>query len=372
MRPSDYPPDKKHGVIEDYSCLWVNGLRDLYERTGDQLLVQELLPAVKRQMDHVLRHRVDSGLVEMEEFIIFTNPLAYQRCQGTGINACAYIALLAAARLCQICDDEQVADRYQEAADCLWSAINELLWDHELGSYSAGIIGGRKSPPSAHAAIMALFADIAPPPRQASALRFIRDQYAKPREDRPHQELEPMTLAYTYYFQALYQADQAETDHQVLDLIRRKWPDVLRDDTQTTAEGFASNNVGGCSALHCFGAVPVYYLSSYVLGVRTEGPREQRRLIIEPRLGDLQWAKGIVMTEWGPVSVNWQRLGAGGLDFTIDVPAGRTACLALPCPGPGSEVKFEDHVARPLERAGRWIKLYVAGGTLRGQITCPG
>ena len=178
-----------------------------------------------------------------------------------------------------------------------------------------------------------------------------------------------MTLAYGYYFEALYQVDQPEADQRVITLIRQKWPDLLREQTQTTAEGFAANNVGGCSSLHNFGAIPAYYLSSYVLGVRSEGPREHRRLIIQPRLGDLQWAKGTVMSQWGPVSVEWRRFDRG-LEFSLSIPTGKCACVALPSPGPGSTVELENQSPPRIESAGRWIRFAVPSGMLRGRISC--
>jgi hypothetical protein len=51
---------------------------------------------------------------------------------------------------------------------------------------------------------------------------------------------------------------------------------------------------------------PAYFLSSYVLGVRRDGPVQNKTLLIEPRLGDLTEAAGTVVTEFGPVPVSWE------------------------------------------------------------------
>ena len=71
--------------------------------------------------------------------------------------------------------------------------------------------------------------------------------------------------------------------------------------------------------------------------------------MIEPHLGDLRWAKGIVLTELGPVSVSWKRSNANDWpDFEIDVPAIARARLLLP-PGPKGSVLTVD--GRPIQRS---------------------
>jgi len=72
-------------------------------------------------------------------------------------------------------------------------------------------------------------------------------------------------------------------------------------------------------------------LSAYVLGVRTDGPVWNKRIIIEPRLGDLKFAEGIVVTEHGLAGVSWKRADNGKvLDFRLEVPAGTRAKVSVP------------------------------------------
>jgi hypothetical protein len=70
-----------------------------------------------------------------------------------------------------------------------------------------------------------------------------------------------------------------------------------------------------------------------VLGVRTQGPREARRLVINPRLGDLDAAEGTTLTEFGAVSVQWRRDEKRALSLEIDNGATVPAIVSLRLPG---------------------------------------
>jgi len=102
---------------------------------------------------------------------------------------------------------------------------------------------------------------------------------------------------------------------------------MLESETDTTYEGFT-----GGSLVHEAGAVPTYFLSRYVLGVRNSGTFPNRRIVIEPHLGDLQHAEGVVLTDFGSVSVSW-RTNGNDLEFSFDVPANAEADVALPYRG---------------------------------------
>ena len=132
---------------------------------------------------------------------------------------------------------------------------------------------------------------------------------------------------YRYLFDVLYRQNTDEADRLVLGTIRRKWEHMTRYGTGTTSEDW-----NGGSFIHESGAHPAYFLSAYVLGVRVEGPRDARRLVIEPRLGDLQRAEGTVLCEFGPVPVEWQiRDNGTRLEFHVEVPDGARATARIPC-----------------------------------------
>jgi hypothetical protein len=84
---------------------------------------------------------------------------------------------------------------------------------------------------------------------------------------------------------------------------------------------------GGGSKVHVYGTVPGYYLS--VLGVRVERARRDHLLRIEPRPRDLKHAKGVVVTEFGAVPMQWHRDDASATTLNFTVPRDRRALLRL-------------------------------------------
>ena len=75
-------------------------------------------------------------------------------------------------------------------------------------------------------------------------------------------------------------------------------------------------------------AYPAYLLSAYVLGVRPLTPGYAHTLI-EPQLGDLQWAEGRVPTPHGVISVRAAQ-GATGTSVTVALPTAVSAEVRLP------------------------------------------
>ena len=47
-------------------------------------------------------------------------------------------------------------------------------------------------------------------------------------------------------------------------------------------------------------------ICGYSLGARRDGPVDRRTILIEPRFSGLEWAKGICVTEFGPVGMEWK------------------------------------------------------------------
>jgi hypothetical protein len=112
----------------------------------------------------------------------------------------------------------------------------------------------------------------------------------------------------------------------------REW--TIREETQSLLE---ANGMGDLS--HAWAATPLYQMSSRILGVEPAAPGFTK-ILLKPRLGDLQWAKGTVPTPHGPVTVSWSR-GQNSFSGEITIPEGTEATLDLPRPLRGSEVLID-------------------------------
>jgi hypothetical protein len=142
-----------------------------------------------------------------------------------------------------------------------------------------------------------------------------------------------MPVMYYWAFSELFRMDTQRQDEEAIGEMRRRWgPMVLhQQDAGTLSESFTDENgEGATESCHNYGSVPAYFLSSYILGVRRQGPVTDRKLLIEPRLGGLSRAEGKVVTEFGVVHVAWKRTEPHALAFTVTIPPGVKAELHLP------------------------------------------
>ena len=168
-------------------------------------------------------------------------------------------------------------------------------------------------------------------------------------------------MSFYYLFRQLYLADTAAFDQEILQALRSKWQGMIEWPWQTTWEEF-----NGGSKAHIYGMFPGYFLSAYVLGVRPDGPVWNRRLLIEPRLGDLTAAEGVVVTEYGPVPVSW-KTGQGKLTFRVQVPDGLKATLRIPQMGSGARLMLDHQAAGKPE--GRYLVAEAGAGVHEGSVS---
>jgi alpha-L-rhamnosidase len=345
-----------HGYIEDYSCLWIQGLRTWHDNTGDLELVREAWPAATAQLKWFLDRRTERGLVRAREFVYFGNPLLYQVCEGATLNAFLARALADAADLARLLGRGDQQRQYAEAGQAICKAINTHLWNEAAGAYHGAIQDGRKTPPTVHAAAICLYFDVVPAERQKQVQQWFS----------AHVEREGcLPYQHAFYFEVFARMDTDAADRYALDLIRKRWAPMARYETKTTWEEFSPGE--NC---HESGGTPTIYLSRRVLGVQVDGPVANRRLLVEPHPGDLKRVEGVVVTEFGPVPVRWDRPGATGpLKFEIEVPAGATARLSLPRL---SETAGASIDGRPISRSRgssrRFDPIELGAGKHRGEV----
>jgi hypothetical protein len=375
-----------HAKMEDRACDWVEGARLYYEATGKAAPIREMWPAMMAQMNYFLDRRSSRGLVVAREWVIWGNPMAYQTGEGAGLNAFVYKALIDAAFLGKAIGQTQDAEKLDRAAKDLAAAFNRVLWDEQNGTYYSGYATDRSEwpnredgsagvpfgwiknlpvtnhliVPTVYPALFALDRGIVPAERRAQVVKYL---LAQP-------DPKPRIMFYFYYWKQLYAANQPGTDKDILDVIRQKWTPMADWPWQTTWEEFE-----GGSQAHCYGMFPGYFLSAYVLGVRRDEPVAEKQLLIEPHLGDLTKAAGVVVSEFGPVPVSWEQ-SANKLNFSFTVPAGVRTTVHLPKTSAtntlilnGVTLVNNGVLSDGVTVTGRWFTLKVPAGTNTGTLT---
>ena len=361
-----------HGYMEDRACDWVEGARRYYESTGDKTLVKEIWLPITKQLNWFVARRTERGLVKAREWEVSTNPLCYQVCEGTGLNAFVYKALADAAYLGKEIGQDKKALLFADAAEKLRTAINKNLWDKNTGTYYSGYMDDEDAAkklfaarnkkisitngyaePTFEAAVFAVDQQIVPAARLDSVKQFMKSRWDKPY----------CFMTYYYSFKQMYAEDNKTTDEKILDMIRERWKPMLDYDWQTSWEHYFEEG----SKVHIYGIHPAYFFSAYVLGVRLDGPVWNKKLTIDPRLGDLKYAGGNVVTEFGIVAVSWIKT-AKGMTFTINVPKGITATLKLNAEHPVADFQL-NHKVKKLTKQGDQYTTAVSSGKWVGAIT---
>ncbi|MGC8549408.1 MAG: alpha-L-rhamnosidase N-terminal domain-containing protein [Acidobacteriaceae bacterium] len=359
-----------NAIMEDRSCDWVIQLREYCESSADLALVRELWPALNRLLNWFLVRRTPRGLVLAREWEVWDNPLRYQICEGAGLNALFYRALRDASWLGEQIGEAEQASRYEASALQLRQDFNRELWNEREGAYDGALFGpgsktatqlnGKMFPgpivngrfhPVVQAELFALYAGIVPPERLDSVRRFVLG----------HAEEVTGVMSHYYLFDALYKMERPEMDAVVLSRIRRGWAAQIASSWQTTWE-----DLKGGSKVHIYGTLPGYFLTAYVLGVRRLGAVSERSILIEPRRGGLPRAKGVAVTEFGPVAVDWKTLPEEGFELKVDCPSGCNAVVRLCHRGPGESVTVDGAIRRG-RRTGSFLEVAIPPGphTLR-------
>jgi alpha-L-rhamnosidase len=360
-----------HGYMEDRTCDWVEGVRRYYESTGDKALIKEIWLPITKQLNWFLARRTERGLVKAREWEVSTNPLRYQVCEGTGLNAFVFKALTDAAYLAKAIGQNKDAAIFGDAAEKLRVAINRYLWNKKLGTYYSGYMDDEAAAkklftaqhmnismkdgyaePTFEAAIFALDQEVVPAARIDSVNRFLKGKWDKPY----------CFMTYYYSFKQMYAENNSSTDEKVLEMIRERWKPILDYDWKTSWEHYFEEG----SKVHVYGILPAYFFDAYVLGVKLDGPIWNKKLIINPRLGDLKYAGGTVVTEFGKVAVTWTKT-ATGIKFSADIPKGITATLKFN--GEHEVANLElNHNKRVLKKAGGQFSANLSGGKWLGNI----
>lgn len=324
-----------HAIMEDRSCDWVIGLRQYFEASGDIAFVRSMWPTVVGLMAWFHARLTPRGLVLGREWEVWGNPLCYQVCEGAGLNAFVYHALIDAEWLGRRIGRTDQAAVFAARAIALRRAFNDLLWDEEQGVYIGALFGpGSKRAttfgkgiadvditdgrfrPTLQAALFAFDAGIVPPDRAARLDEWIL----------AHDDNVAGVMTHHYLFKRYYALDRHDLDTEVLKRMRSGWRNMVGSPWGTSWETLDG---GGASKVHVYGIMPGHYLSNYVLGVRSAGSTAESTLLIDPRPGDLTRAQGVVSTAFGPVPIRWERSLDGAMDLSLTVPHGAKALVRL-------------------------------------------
>jgi hypothetical protein len=328
-----------------YSLLWLQMLMNYYDYTGDAELVKELAPEVHGLLDTFTSWRGANGLISEAPNYMFMDwvTIAGFECHhppaviGQGyMTAFYYRGLLDGVRVAKLMGDSKKAEKYGLLRKEVAEAFNRELWDESKGLYRDGKPHQTHVPPSQwlpadkdietfspHVNTLAVLYDLVPDERQAIHLL--------------NKTFDTMPINCQPYF--MYFVLEAPTRFGSAFITESQVPRwKIEPDTQTYHEMWDRGDLS-----HAWGSAPLIQMSSSILGVRPLAPGFDRISIRPLTVG--RWAKGVVPTPHGPVTVDWRYHGNW---FTIraTIPRGTMAEVQFPnsCEEPNKRIVWRSGV----------------------------
>lgn len=303
-----------HAYIEDYTCLWIECLKNYYVYTNDKVFLNAMYPYLKRQIEWFMKQIGAKGLLNGREFLIFGNPLLYKVCEGATLNANVFRAFLDASIIASALKDKKNELLYKKTASQIKEAFNKYLWNEDEKTYN----GSTEYQPTYLAAIIALDRGIVPEERIHFVKKWFLERYVDASRSL-------FTYAHFWLLKHLFGENTEEWDIKALNIIRKRYENNFSPDNLgfTTGESFSMDR-----PFHNFGSSATYFFHANILGVTVKSPLKENLIVIKPQPGDLTFAKGTVLTEHGIVSVDWRKC-KDGWEYKIQIPFGKKAQVYL-------------------------------------------
>lgn len=297
------PMERHINTIMDYSFYWVLGIWDYYLYTGDLDFIKRIFPRIQSLMDFCIE-RTDSDALMCEQpgdwiFVDWAENLDKEGpiCIEQILFAKALETL---AELGSLLGYE--ISSYQSRAVKVIEKLKLLYWSEEKGAFIDSFRSG-KSTVTRQTNLFALRFGIADE-RQAERIRKnVLDNEAIPAITTPYFKF--------YELESLCAMGRQE---DVTEKMLAYWGGMLRLGATSFWEEYdPSLNSGehlhmygkpyGKSLCHAWGASPIYLLGRFYLGVTPQEPG-YRSYVVEPKLGGLNWMKGVVPVPGGFVRVS--------------------------------------------------------------------
>jgi hypothetical protein len=330
----------------EYVTWFVNNHYAHWLYTGDRAYLDQWWPALTKAMAWLesVRAQDPQGLIAFGS-VGSCGHYGYSDCgHETYVNALYARNLDQMAALAEARGDADDTAAYGARAAAVKQAINDQLWDPQVGAYRLSREIPTAYPQDANAT--AVLTGVADTARAAQALAYLRrsswSQFGAltVAPSTPNPSIRPFYEPLPSGFEAsarLGLNDPTGASQQAgLDLMRTFWGYQLTQDPGSTfPEKLDLNGQPGIaqftSLAHGWAAAPTIILTTQVLGVVPTGAGFSAYDVV-PNPGDLHWAQGRVPTPHGAIDASWKS-SPGRFDLRVTSPPGTTGRLAVPTGG---------------------------------------
>lgn len=318
-------PDSRHQLIPPYSLVWISMVHDYWSLRGDAGFVEGMLPGVREVLRYYREHSdSETGSYTGRfwwNYIDWKHEWGKSPVHGLGgvpprdangmsaILDLQYVYTLQHARdLFAAYGYEEESSACERLAQKIRANVVDKCWDSNRKLIADT---PEKSTFSQHAnAYFVLTAESDAASLSDLVVRMLEEP-----------DLAQSTLYFSFYLhEAIVLAELGELYTEQLD----PWRGLLSMGLTTLPE---TPPPGSRSDSHAWGSHPIYGMLKYVCGIKPDAPGFES-VLVEPRLGDLEFIDGALPHPKGMIEVNLQRKEGGGVSGTITLPEGLSGRFA--------------------------------------------
>jgi hypothetical protein len=297
-------------IIPPLSLQWIEFLEDFYMYSGDLEIVRELWDCVESILKWFDSFDSDGLLknVPYWKFTDWTLPITEKSIaeSSADLNMRRIGALQAAGRLAKALGNPSRSDDFQRKSVKAIDAVKRHFWDESIGLFRDELDGTLAAE---HASIHAVLYEVVDKTRANKILDRLAERT----------DLGRTSLAYCYdTFRAYEKIGRYE---EVYRSRLYNWTDQLKLHATTWFETKEPSR----SDCHGWGSWIMGDLLTSVLGITPAEPGF-KRVRITPHLMDLAWARGMMPTVRGIISVQLKS-EKNNIRYQIDLPKDVTGCL---------------------------------------------
>lgn len=334
----------------EYVTWFVDNHYEHWLYTGDRPYLDKWWGALTKAMAWLesVRQQDPQGLIAFGS-VGSCGHYGYSDCgHETYVNALYARNLDQMAALAHARGDDAAAATYRDRSAAVKKAINDQLWDGQVGAYRLSREIPGAYPQDANAT--AVLTGVASADQARRALAYLRRTSwatygaltVAPSTPNPaiHPFYEPLPSG----FEASARLTAPGTQESGFDLMRTFWGYQLTQDPNSTwPEKLDLDGHPGIaqftSLAHGWAAAPTTILTTQVLGVLPTGAGFGTYDVV-PHVGDLRWAEGTVPTPHGDIDASWRTL-TRGFELHVTAPTGTTGRLAVPTSGVATSVRID-------------------------------
>jgi hypothetical protein len=304
---------------EDFTLLWILGVRNFWARTGDTSFASAQLPVIRRIFTSPNWNADADDLWDATGMRLFIDwgviPSEREGRANSVINILRVVALRAAADLCRAAGKAGEASSFETQADRVSDALLRRVWNDAEGRFLAS---DGATTTAIHANILALRYGIGPADRLLTYLDPLLRQNFK--HGIAQDEFSGFAELYFFFYLLPALAKHGEIS-LAESLISETYEFIKSLAYPTLTECFHRADRGSGSCCHSWSGAPALYAIEYVLGLRQITPGDPNSYIVDPVDSGREQVSGSIPHAGGLISVSWQRQPNGRVAAQISCPS---------------------------------------------------